>query len=294
MKNKDKFNCQVIKELIKNEKISLAALTKDELEQLIDLETEKVMNCKTEPDTSFLDACYEALKKYEDYDSIVSEERIREISENAYNIHLYENIISKKRKTHTHILARIGVCFAAICFAIFSSFSVMAIAEGGYSQAWEYISNHIHRILNMDTDCEVIDGIEIIKPDYTKTYTTIEELLINEDLDILYPAVLPNGVKINRLKIDVYNDNQLEIYFLFNTNDINLTIKDRYSVNIETISKADGIMTYTVGDTNFYITNIDNEAYQGIAQINGYEYLINTTNYDIMIYIISNLKGREL
>ena len=35
MKNKDKFNCQVIKELIKDEKISLAALTRDELEQLI-------------------------------------------------------------------------------------------------------------------------------------------------------------------------------------------------------------------------------------------------------------------
>lgn len=293
MKNKDKFNCQVIKELIKDEKISLAALTRDELEQLIDLETEKVMNCRTEPDTSFLDSCYEALKKYEDYDSIVSEEKIKEISENAYNIHLYNQFISKKRKKHTRIFTRIGVCFAAICFVIFSSFSVMALVAGGYSQAWECISNRVHYIFNMDNKSEVIDGIEIIKPNYTKTYATIEELLINEDLDILYPAALPDGFKIESLRISDY-DNQFKIYILFNTNDINLTIKNSYSVNMESISQEDGIMTYTVGDINFYITSKNNEIYQGIAQINGYEYLINTTNHDLMIYIISNLKGLEL
>ncbi|MBO5024249.1 MAG: hypothetical protein J6D11_08090 [Clostridia bacterium] len=294
MKNSDKFDCRAIKELIKDEKISLASLKRNELEMLIDFETENVMDCKTEPDTSFLDECYEALRKYTDYSNIVSEERIREISENAYNLHFYENILSEKRKKRTRIFTRIGVCFAAICFVIFSSFSVMALATGGYSQAWECISNRVHKILNMDKDNEVIDGIEIIKSDYTKKYATIEELLLSEKLDILYPAALPDGVKIERLKLDIYNNNQFEIKFLFNTSDINLTIKDRYSVNIETISKSDGIMTYTVGDINFYITSKNNEIYQGIAQINGYEYLINTANHDLMIYIISNLKGLEL
>lgn len=293
MKNSDKFDCRVIKELIKDEKISLASLKRNELEMLIDFETENVMDCKTEPDTSFLDECYEALQKYTDYSNIVSEERIREISENAYNLHFYENILSEKRKKRTRIFTRIGVCFAAICFVIFSSFSVMALATGGYSQAWECISNRVHKILNMDKDNEVIDGIEIVKSDYTKKYATIEELLLSEKLDILYPAALPDGVKIESLRIYDY-DNQLEIYFLFNTNDINLTIKNSYSVNMESISKEDGIMTYTVGDINFYITSKNNEIYQGIAQINGYEYLINTTNHDLMIYIISNLKGLEL
>ena len=293
MKNSDKFDCRAIKELIKDEKISLASLKRNELEMLIDFETENVMDCKTEPDTSFLDECYEALRKYTDYSNIVSEERIREISENAYNLHFYENILSEKRKKRTRIFTRIGVCFAAICFVIFSSFSVMALATGGYSQAWECISNRVHKILNMDKDNEVIDGIEIIKSDYTKKYATIEELLLSEKLDILYPAALPDGVKIESLRIYDY-DNQLEIYFLFNTNDINLTIKNSYSVNMESILKEDVIMTYTVGDINFYITSKNNEIYQGIAQINGYEYLINTTNHDLMIYIISNLKGLEL
>ena len=103
MKNSDKFDCRAIKELIKDEKISLASLKRNELEMLIDFETENVMDCKTEPDTSFLDECYEALQKYTDYSNIVSEERIREISENAYNLHFYENILSEKRKKRTRI-----------------------------------------------------------------------------------------------------------------------------------------------------------------------------------------------
>lgn len=293
MKNIDNLDCRTVKELIIDKKISIDLLNEHELEKLINFETENIINSKTEPDMSFLNACYEAIGKYKDYKNIISEEAVSEIAENTYQEYLSAQISNVKPKKHNRVFLKVAISFASVCLILLSSFSVMALAMGGYSQAWSYISTHVHEILNMDGNKTEIDGIEIIKSDYTKKYDTIEELLSTENLDILYPSALPEGVKIECLKTIVYENNQLEIKFLFNTSDINLTVKDCYSIDIENISELNKVSTYTVDDINFYITNKDDAIYQAITQINGFEYLINSHNYNHLIHILSNMKGLE-
>jgi hypothetical protein len=133
-----------------------------------------------------------------------------------------------------------------------------------------------------------VDGITIIKSDYTKKYDTIEELLIAENLDILYPAALPEGVKIERVKIFVFDDGRENILFMFNTDICAIQITNYYSIDLETIQNYS---IYSTDKTGFYITKSHDDSYQAIAQLNNIEYKINSLNYNDLIYILSNMKG---
>ena len=78
MKNTDKFDCLAVKECIIKGLIDINKLSKEELYVLIDFETDNIIECDTEPDMSFLDTCYDAMHKFEDYRNDVSDEKIQE------------------------------------------------------------------------------------------------------------------------------------------------------------------------------------------------------------------------
>lgn len=287
MKNIDKSDCRTVKELIINEKISIDLLNEYELEKLIDYETENVINSKTEPDMSFLNACYEALGKYKDYKNIISEEDVNEIAGNAYQQYLSAQISNAKPKKRNRIFTKVAISFASVCLVLLSSFSVMALAMGGYSQAWNYISTHVHEILHMDEKKKTVDGIEIIKSDYTQKYETIEELLREENLDILYPSALPNGYQMEKIVLK-NSDDKSEYIFLFNTSNINFYVTKYFSIDI---GKLEYLEIYKVCDADFYITQLPDNVFQAIAHVNEMEYTIICSNYDELVLILSNMKG---
>lgn len=287
MKNIDKSDCRTVKELIINEKISLDLLNEYELEKLIDYETENVINSKTEPDMSFLNACYEALGKYKDYKNIISEEDVNKIAGNAYQQYLSAQISNAKPKKRNRIFAKIAISFASVCFVLFSSFSVMALAMGGYSKAWSYISTHVHEILHMSEKKKTVDGIEIIKNDYTQKYETIEELLREENLDILYPSSLPDGYQIENIVLKNLDDKS-EYIFSFNNSNISFYVTNYFSIDIEKLEYSEN---YKVSDADFYITQLPDNVFQAITHTNEMEYTIICSNYDELIFILSNMKG---
>lgn len=289
MKNIDNLDCRTVKELIIDKKISIDLLNEHELEKLINFETENIINSKTEPDMSFLNACYEAIGKYKDYKNIISEEAVSEIAENTYQEYLSAQVSNVKPKKHNRVFLKVAVSFASVCLILLSSFSVMALAMGGYSQAWSYISTHVHEILNMDGNKTEIDGIEIIKSDYTKKYDTIEELLSTENLDILYPSALPEGVKIEKIVIES-NSNFKKISYVFSSDDINLNIKNTFDIDL---SKLDNLKIFTVNNADFHIIELQDSTFQDVAHINEFEYTMNCIKYDDLIYILSNMKGLE-
>ena len=91
MKNRDKLNCQKIKELILKNDLSLSALSELSLKKLIEYEAECLMACKTEYDTTFMELCTDALVKNQNTSSVPSDEKIIEISDRAYQEYLEAN-----------------------------------------------------------------------------------------------------------------------------------------------------------------------------------------------------------
>ena len=287
MKNTDKFDCLAVKECIIKGLIDINKLSKEELDVLIDFETDNIIECDTEPDMSFLDTCYDAMHKFEDYSKDISDEQIQELGDKAYIEFTQKQMNTAPTKKPRRFFKRFATACAAMLAFCFLSFSVAAVALGSYSAAWEYISSNVSAILNLNGSKDV-DGITIIKSDYTKKYDTIEELLVAENLDILYPASLPEGVKIEKIKLKLYDDQKQELLFVFNNSEYGFLITNYFSLNLDTIQNYSKI---TINNIDFYIINTIDGNYQAIAQFNNNEYAITSNNYDNLINIMHNMKG---
>lgn len=282
----DKSDCLMIKECILKGIIDIETLSEKELDALIDFETENIIESETEPDTSFLDACYAAVRKFHDYGEIISEEKCNEAAEKAYAGFLAQGLRGKRTKKRKAWAKRAAAACAAMLAICFTSFSVMAASLGGYSAAWKYVSENVSSIMGLSGTTNV-GNITLIKGDYTKKYNTIEELLIAENLDILYPSALPEGVKIERIDIIYYNKDKFNIMFEFNTYDYFFEVcNDLYG----DLDDFENYNVYTHNDLKFYIIDIP-EGYQATARKYEYEYNITCMDYTDLIYIIDNMKG---
>ena len=99
---------------------------KKKLELLIDYETETVVNSKTEPDLTFLNDCYEALKKYENSDNIISEKNLKEIEQKARIRYQskFTHYIPRKRLATIIIAAALLICLLCMtAYAYLNPFS---------------------------------------------------------------------------------------------------------------------------------------------------------------------------
>ena len=287
MKNTDKFDCLAVKECIIKGLIDINKLSEDELEALIDFETENIIECQTEPDMSFLNMCNDAMHKFEDYRKDISDKKLQELGDKAYIEFTQKQITASRAKKPHRFLKRLATTCAAMLVFCFLSLSVAAVALGSYSAAWEYISSNVSEILNLNGSKKV-DGITIIKSDYTKKYDTIEELLIAENLDILYPAALPEGVEVERVKVFAFDNDKEKIMLIYNDTKYSIQITNYFSIDLNKIKNYD---IYSIGDINFYITPTHNGSYEAICQYNNMEYTIISNNQDNLKYILSHMKG---
>ena len=173
---------------------------------------------------------------------------------------------------------------------LLSLLSVTAMAiNAGYDSVWVYISSNFKTILGMDLGEEISnDGITIIKNSQPKYYDSIEKLLATEGFDIYYPSLIPNNQSITEIRyVDESRDNYA-LYFVFSDNAYALQIFNYYSTNIKALYNHEYL---SVNNIDYYITSINGTSYHAICQYKGFEYAIDSPNYDDLLKIINNMKG---
>ena len=190
--------------------------------------------------------------------------------------------------TKRKVFARVTILVASLVLLSFLSLSVMAM-HAGYESVWTYISTNVKTILEMDKGEAVTeDGITIIRNSEPKRYNTIDELLISEGLNVMYPSVIPNNQTITEIRYIDETEEKYILYFGFSDNSYTLQVLNYYITNLETIN---GYECVSVNGIDYHITSIDGISYHAICQYNGFEYAIDSPNYDDLINIINNMKG---
>ena len=135
-------------------------------------------------------------------------------------------------------------------------------------------------------------GESIEKDGYTfeylgenKQYTDIKDVLSDQNLDIMYPSVLPDGVAIEKIYLtESFSEEEEAILVItFNDKDISCVISNKNRVNIV----PEKFEEYTTDDLVFYIQPITSEKrYQAVAQSNGIEYVIVCSNYEQLVTLM--------
>ena len=210
-------------------------------------------------------------------------------SKTELNIELSKIRCPKTRKKFpiNKFIKKSVVGFSVACILLFSAFSFTALAVGGYSEAWYYISSSVHKILNLEPGNYEENGITIIKGEYHKKYTSIEELLQNEQLHILYPSQLPKDVKVEKIIQIDYENNLHEFVFAFSSNELNFSITN-YNVNdLSNISYS----IKNINNIDYYIFQDDNGMHHATFYYNDRQHNLTHKNYEELIYILKFMKG---
>jgi len=191
--------------------------------------------------------------------------------------------ISKPR-----IWSRVTILVASMILLSLLSVTAMAI-NAGCDSVWVYISSNFKTILGMDLGEEISnDGITIIKNSQPKYYDSIEELLATEGFDIYYPSLIPNNQSITEIRyVDESRDNYA-LYFVFSDGSYLFHVVNYYITNL---SILDNVETVTVNDMVYYISSKPNNSYHAICQHNGFEYSLDSNNYEDLLFLIYNMKG---
>ena len=256
--------------------------------QMIDNETDKP---EDEMDFALIDECSAYLRELSDKAAEATKEQKQRILQQIKAHHNQTATKSAKVLRPSWKTPRKIIAIAATIVLLLALTLTVIAKVKGYSSAWEYVKDNLQKIAGMDAGDRVNDEeITLIKNDGVVAYKSIEELLEKENLDILYPAELPNGVHITKISQQIISEEKIVYSYRFTDQAISVAVSTVPRFSQKDLEMYDIIESSTM--TVYLVEKRD-----GYCQIVGYdgkyEYLICSNDYDVLINILNSMKGIE-
>ena len=171
-------------------------------------------------------------------------------------------------------------------------FTTLTIAAKicGYDNAWEFVYQKAIEIMEFDDGDRIADeGVTLVKDEDMERFSSFEELLEKESLDIIYPQSLPEGLEVTTVRKYSVTENKFTYTIEFKNEKACITIRNYNSVSLEIIDAAE---IYYGNEKTFYVQKNENGSYQAFYNDSAYEYTINAADYDTLMLLLQNMKGR--
>jgi hypothetical protein len=250
---------------------------KDKLMAIILLESEKDYR---EMDSELIKECVDFLMELDGEEGLSKKEIEQRVAAIPFKGKVTAISSYAKKKMRAKRLAVV----AAVLAFIIALFGILAIASGDTtSELLRQVGQTIHSWFEGGS----VDygDITVIKPDGTKTYSSLEKLEESENLNILYPTWLPKNEKI--ISIVYFNEGESESYVLQSNNPYH-SIEIKLNNNLSESLKLNCIRKEISGLTVYYIKT---EQYiQAIFNYNNNRYDVHSDTEDNLFRIIENLK----
>ena len=255
---------------------------KDKLMAIILLETSKDYK---EMDSDLVTECVDFLMELEGKERLTKAEIEERVSKIPFKGKVTAITSYAKKKIRAKRLAVI----AAVLAVLLAIFSILAISYGRVEDGLiDRFAEYISEVIS-GGDSLTFENIELIKVDESKRFSSIEKLVKDEKIDILFPTWLPENEKIT--KCWYISDSTSGKYYIFQCEN------SQYSMSVyldATISDQvkEGNSTKKVGNLTIYMVKRENYI-QGMFEHNGYYYTIDTNTEEDLLKIINNLKEIE-
>lgn len=200
-----------------------------------------------------------------------------------------KKFISEKaeQKAKLSVSLRIIAIAAALAIAAFSALTVFAKIKG-YKNAWDLVYQNFAAISAMEFGDKVEENkITVVKNSGAIYYSSLEEFRDNENLDILIPTHIPESIELKRILLYEEDNNKYTWNFQFSNANLEITLRNYYISNV-----FEDSFIYKTDLVDFYISNSSGEKYQAVGQLNGYKYTIRYTDYNELLKILDNMKGK--
>ena len=271
----DNLKGQEIKELMVNGKITLKDLDTTALNKLLDYETD--MLCLDEGDMDLIHACASRLDELNG--PAMSDEEFLAAIKKAEEEYVSSNTNTLPVRTVKRRLASKKIWLVAAVIALLAATATITVSAFGFN-VFEYFKEVIGLPAGEKVDK---DTITLVNNGKFEEYGSIEELLLAEKIDILYPSVLPDGVRLEAVNISIGQNGNDFIEFK--------TIDSSIYISVDTKMENDTIDGYTehfvVANCTYYVFKDEKFA---VCYYDDCYYYISSDSYENLILIINNMR----
>lgn len=231
-----------------------------------------------------INECLDTLLMMRGYDIDKLNRYIESTQEEALN-RINEKIHLKQAKVKTHAKPR-RYRFAFVSMCVVVTLVLMSVA--GYAMGFEPIRRIINDLFNITVGGSISEGDrEYIRGGETVYFGTIEELIEESQLTILYPTYLPQGITLNKIGDRTGANNNSTFTFEF-SNDALSYIIDTYEV-FDHSTLEEQIPTYESNDIVYHILD-EQGTYIVYFEYQNFQYTLQYKDYDELIKIINSIE----
>lgn len=272
----DNLKGQEIKELMVNGKITLKDLDTTALNKLLDYETD--MLCLDEGDMDLIHACASRLDELNG--PAMSDEEFLAVIKKAEDEYVSSNTNTLPVGTVKRRLASKKIWLVAAVIALLAATATITVSAFGFN-VFEYFKEVIDLPAGGKIDK---DTITLINNGNVEEYDSIVELLTSEDLNVLYPDVLPEGIVLKKVYITERVNDEFSVQFATNNSSTHISV----DINAE-LPMIEGYKEQmTIGNCTFYVF-CDGDFY-AVSYHDDCYYYIGSDSYENLILIINNMR----
>lgn len=178
---------------------------------------------------------------------------------------------------------------ACLCFIIVTPLAVSAFSG---STPIELIESLGSKIFRMERNTPYDFGeITFIRSGETIIYESVEELLKQENINILYPSWLPGETKIESVRITNSTEGDV-VLFKFDSDSIRFSV-ELYNIDLSIYRENSEYMLEAFNGIECFIRNGENTGYSIIFVYDNYTYNMSVEDIEELPSIMENLKQGE-
>ena len=265
------FPYEEIKEMISCGKLEMSSLDSEFLRGLMDYETDLL--CLGEGDVDIISNCADILCERDK--DMMSHEDFMAVVRKTLDKQTVRKRFSLKRA--------LAVAAAVACLLVGSAVVASAL---GFN-----LFGFVDKIARKPAGTKWEEGgITIQNGGESKVYSTIEEAMEKENLDIMYPSSFPDGVVVKIIRVNKLDDSK-NIHILTENNDITIFIQTNVALTDDEFEDEE---LYTKNGVDYILFEDDEECkYVAFCNVNGCAYTIQAKEYEDLIYIIENMEDNK-
>ncbi len=237
-----------------------------ELERIIQAEEAKP---KAERDQNLIDDCVKEIAEIKGVKAEFSEEEVAQITDSL--IRTAEK--AKTRKRFTRLVAGIAAAIVLV-----TGVTACAVNPALINWIVRIVRLPFSTVFEQNTVTYYYQGL-------SEKYNSVEVLLKSKELDVYYPALLPDGTSLQY--VETLDDNNTKVIcFKFDSEHF------RYTIQLDTKSQEwnqEIISVIETDDLHFDIYK-KGESYISYSYINGNGYIIQSDNLNDLILVIGGLR----
>lgn len=271
----DNLSGQAIKEMINRKEITLEELDMRALDALFDYESALV--CAGESDDRLLQQIAKLLDPIDQAEEI--EQKYSNLIQSVLEPRASRDQTAKRKRLRLRKVLIIAATFLLLVIAI--SAIANALGFGVFS--------YIKEIIGMPAGSRLEkEAVTLVRLGESKDYASIDELLRDQNLDILYPTALPEGISIESVYVfEIENGGESISFF---TESVNTSIIVDTCAGIQPEDYTD-CEIYHTGGRDFYL--LEEAGYFAVCYNENNLYRIHSTSRENIILIIENMKELE-